>query len=262
MNVATAAGPLGDWVVSVDLWGTLLTYGDREAEAQWRVREFVTVLREFGHPIPAEVVREAVLGLRQEMLQRQRASGEQLPVRDQVSAIITAMGITDDRLTDILLIPHTHAVLRACPQVMPGAHTALWSVKTAGARLVLTSNTLATPMSVSQLILDEHGFGGIFDDTVFSSDVGLAKPRPEVFHTVASRSATTPGRIVHVGNDWRTDVLGALGAGCRALFFNPRHKPSRPQALDITHLDQMPEALLTMCTGPQALVPRPSGGAT
>lgn len=262
MNATTAAGPLRDWVISVDLWGTLLTYGDREAEAQWRVREFATVLREFGHPIPTEVVREAVLGLHQEMLQRQRASGEQLPVRDQVSAIVTAMGITDDRLIDILLIPHTHAVLRACPQVIPGAHTALWSVKTAGARLVLTSNTLATPMSVSQLILDEHGFGGIFDDTVFSSDVGLAKPRPEVFHAVATRSATTPERLVHVGNDWRTDVLGALGAGCRALFFNPRHKPSRPQAPDITHLDRMPEALVEMCTSPQTRRTGPSGGTT
>lgn len=262
MSGDTVAGPLQDWVISVDLWGTLLTYGDREAETQWRVREFTTVLREFGHLIPSHTVREAVLGRRDDMLQRQRTSGEQLPVRDQVCAMVAAMGITDDRLVDVLLIPHTHAVLRACPQVMPGAHTALWATRTAGARLVLTSNTLATPMSVSRLILDEHGFSGIFDDTVFSSDVGLAKPRPEVFHTVARRSATAPGRIVHVGNDWRTDVLGALGAGCQALFFNPRHKPSRPQAADITHLDQMPEALVRMCTAPQAHSTRPSRATT
>lgn len=255
MSGAGVAGPLRDWVISVDLWGTLLTYGDREAETQWRLREFATVLQDFGHHVPAQTVRDAVLGVRHETLQRQRTSGEQLPVRDQVSTMVAAMGITDDRLVDVLLIPHTHAVLRACPDVMPGAHTALWATKVAGARLVLTSNTLATPASVSRLILQEHGFGGIFDDTVFSSDVGLAKPRPEVFHAVASRSATTPDRVVHVGNDWTTDVLGALGAGCQALFFNPREKPSRPQAPDITHLDQMPEALLRMCTGPQVRFP-------
>lgn len=258
MSGPAVAGPLRDWVVSVDLWGTLLTYGDREAETQWRVREFTTVLHEFGHLIPDHTVREAVLGLREEMLQRQRTSGEQLPVRDQVSAMVAAMGVTDDRLVDVLLIPHTHAVLRACPQVMPSAHTALWATKTAGARLVLTSNTLATPMSVSRLILEEHGFSGIFDDTVFSSDIGLAKPRPEVFHTVADRNGTTPARVVHVGNDWKTDVLGALGAGCRALFFNPRRKPARPEALDITHLDQMPETLLRMCTSSPTHSTRPS----
>ncbi|MGH3769317.1 MAG: HAD family hydrolase [Pseudonocardiaceae bacterium] len=262
MNGDLVAGPLQDWVISVDLWGTLLTYGDREAESEWRLREFATVLRHFDHPVPAPTVREAVLSVRQETLHRQRTSGEQPPVRDQVSAMVTAMGITDDRLIDVLLIPHTHAVLRACPQVIPGAHTALWATKTAGARLVLTSNTLATPMSVSRLILDEHGFSGIFDDTVFSSDVGLAKPRPEIFHTVASRSATTPARVVHVGNDWRTDVLGALGAGCRALFFNPREKPSRPSALDITHLDQMLEALLRICTNPPTRSAEPSRTTT
>ncbi|MGH3897480.1 MAG: HAD family hydrolase [Pseudonocardiaceae bacterium] len=247
MSGAAVLGPLEGWVVSVDLWGTLLTYGDREAETEWRLREFATVLQEFGHLIPAQLVREAVVGVRHDTLQRQRTTGKQPPVRDQVSAIVSAMGITDDRMVDVLLIPHTHAVLRACPQVMPGAHTALWAIKTAGARLVLTSNTLATPMSVSQLILEEHGFGGIFDDTVFSSDIGLAKPRPEIFHAVASRSGTTPACVVHVGNDWRTDVLGALGAGCRALYFNPREKPSRPQALDITHLDHLPEMLVRMC---------------
>ena len=262
MNGAAVAGPLRDWVISVDLWGTVLTYGDREAETRWRLREFATVLRHFGHLVSARTVREAVLGVRQEMLQRQRTSGEQPPVRDQVCAMVAAMGITDDRLVDVLLIPHTHAVLRACPHVMPGAHTALWATKTAGARLVLTSNTLATPMSVSRLILAEHGLGGIFEDTVFSSDVGLAKPRPEVFHTIAHRGGTTPERVVHVGNDWRTDVLGALGAGCRALFFNPREKPSRPQAPDITHLDQMPEALLRICASPQTRSTEPSRNTT
>ena len=247
MSRATAGGPLEGWVISVDLWGTLLTYGDREAETEWRLREFATVLREFGHPIPTQRVREAVVGVRHDTLQRQRNTGEQPPVRDQVCAIVSAMGIADDRVIDVLLIPHTHAVLRACPQVMPGAHTALWATKTAGATVVLTSNTLATPMSVSELILEEHGLHGIFEDTVFSSDIGVAKPRPEIFHAVAHRSGTTTGRIVHVGNDWRTDVLGALGAGCRALYFNPREKPPRPQAPDIRHLDQMPATLIQMC---------------
>ncbi len=262
MNGATVAGPLRDWVISIDLWGTLITYGDREAETEWRLSEFTTVLRDFGHTAPAETVREAVLGVRHETQQRQRTTGEQPPVREQVSAMVAAMGITDDRLVDVLLIPHTHAVLRACPEVMPGAHTALWATKTAGARLVLTSNTLATPASVSRLLLAEHGFDGIFDDMVFSSDVGLAKPRPEVFHTVASRSGTTPDRVVHVGNSWTTDMLGALGAGCRVLFFNQRQKPSRPGIPEITHLNQMPKALLRLCAARQTPATEPSRNTT
>lgn len=76
-----AAGPLENWVVSVDLWGTLITYGDRDAEAAWRIREFETVLAEFGHDLPADQVREAILAVRADTQQLQRTTGEQPPLR-------------------------------------------------------------------------------------------------------------------------------------------------------------------------------------
>ncbi|MBI1758168.1 MAG: HAD family hydrolase [Actinobacteria bacterium] len=241
------SGPLQDWVVSVDLWGTLITYGDRDAEARWRLREFGAVLADFGYHLSAEQIREAVLGVRAETQRRQRATGEQQPVREQVQDMVAAMGIADDRLIDVLLIPHTHAVLRACPDVIPGAHAALWALKQADARLVLTSNTLATPGSVSRLVLDDHELTDIFDDTVFSSDIGVAKPRPEIFHAVAHRSGTTPDLVVHVGNSRFTDIRGALDAGCRAVWFNPRGKPSLTGVREFACLDQMPAAVLATC---------------
>jgi FMN phosphatase YigB (HAD superfamily) len=241
--------PLRDWVVSVDLWGTLITYGDRDAEARWRLREFATVLAEFGHDLPNDQVCKAVMGVRNHTQQRQRATGEQFPVRDQVEQMLTALGLgRNQRLIDVLLIPHTHAVLRACPEVIPGAHTALWALKQAGARLVLTSNTLATPASVTRLILDDHGLTTLFDHTVFSSDVGLAKPRREVFDAVAAAAGATVEHVVHVGNSVTTDINGALGAGCRAVLFNPRGKPCPAGVRSVTSLNDMPAAVLATCT--------------
>lgn len=244
-----AAGPLESWVVSVDLWGTLITYGDRDAEAAWRIREFETVLTELGHDLPDGQVREAVVTVRAETQQRQRTTGEQPPVRGQVEQMLTVMGLPlDTRLVDTLLVPHTHAVLRACPDLIPGAHSALWALRQAGARLVLTSNTLATPASVSRLILDDHDLAAVFDETVFSSDVGLAKPRREMFVAVATAAGTDLDRIVHVGNSLTTDIHGALNAGCRAVLFNPRGKPCPAGVRAITSLDQMPDAVLATCS--------------
>lgn len=243
----TSTGTLVDRVVSVDLWGTLITYGDREAEAAWRIREFETVLAEFGHDVPDGRVHGAVLAVRADTRHRQRATGEQPPVRDQVEQMLAVLGVgPDERLVDTLLVPHTHAVLRACPELIPGAHTALRSLRRTGARLVLTSNTLATPASVSRLILDHHGLATAFDDTVFSSDIGLAKPRPEMF--LAAAAGADPDRVIHIGNSRTTDVQGALDAGCRALLFNPHGKPCPRGVRAVTSLDQVPHAVLDACS--------------
>lgn len=240
-----ATGRLQDWVVSVDLWGTLITYGDRDAEAVWRIREFGTVLAEFGHHLPAAQVQEAILTVRADTRRRQRATGEQPPVRDQVEQMLTSMGLPlDERLVDTLLVAHSHAVLRACPELIPGAHGALRTLRQAGARLVLSSNTLATPASVSRLILDDLELTDLFDQTVFSCDVGLAKPRPEMFAAVAAAAGTTLERVVHVGNSVTTDIHGALAAGCRAVLFDPQNKPCPAGVRAITSLDQMPDAVL------------------
>lgn len=243
-------GVLAGWLISIDLWGTLITYGDRDAEAAWRLREFATVLDEFGHQVPDGTLREVVTAARALTLQRQRMTGEQPTARAQVEAMLGALDIDDPQVAEVLVVPHTHAVLRACPEVIPGAHSALAEVKAAGARLTLTSNTLATPASVTLQLLDSLELTEPFDDLVFSSEIGIAKPRPEVFHSVAERADLEPGRVVHFGNDWRTDVLGALDAGCHALWFNPRGKPACPQAPAIARLDELPAALTSICTAP------------
>jgi len=191
---------------------------------------------------------EAILTVRAEAQQLQRTTGEQPPVRGQVEQMLTVMGLPlDKRLVDTLLVPHTHAVLRACPDLIPDAHSALWALRRAGARLVLTSNTLAIPASVSRLILDDHDLTNAFDNTVFSSDVGLAKPRREMFAAVASTAGTDLDRVVHVGNSMITDIHGALDAGCRAVLFDPRGRPGPAGVRTITTLDQMPDAVLATC---------------
>jgi FMN phosphatase YigB (HAD superfamily) len=49
---------------------------------------------------------------------------------------------------------------------------------------------------------------------------GYAKPDPRAFHTVAEARGVPPARIVHVGDDWECDVLGATAAGLRAVWIS------------------------------------------
>ncbi|HGG60461.1 MAG TPA: HAD family hydrolase [Gammaproteobacteria bacterium] len=62
------------------------------------------------------------------------------------------------------------------------------------------------------------GIGHLFDFTVNSEEAGRAKPHPAIFHLAAEKAGIDASRMLHVGDDPQTDVLGALGAGARAAW--------------------------------------------
>ncbi|MGA5442388.1 HAD family hydrolase [Streptomyces griseoincarnatus] len=252
--------PLSGWTVSLDLWGTLITHGDRKAADAWRITEFGRVLDAYGHHPAPEKLSGIVGRTRQQAAHQQRTTGAQPDVEAQVGAVLDELGI--DRgapdLLKLLLAVHTHAVLRACPQPIPGASAALDAIKAAGGRLVLTSNTLATPPDIHRLLLADLGLLDRFDDVLFSADLGVAKPRPEVFAAVAERAGMSLDRIVHVGDDPLTDVDGALGAGCRAVHYNPhREATAGPRVPDFADHAELPDVLVSSCSAaPAELIPR------
>lgn len=246
--------PLAGWTVSLDLWGTLITHGDRMAAAAWRLTEFGRVLDAYGHHPAPHTLSEIVGRTRDEAAHQQRTAGAQPSVEAQVEVVLDELGIDRDApdLLKLLLAVHTHAVLRACPQPISGAIAALDAIKAAGGRLVLTSNTLATPSDVHRLLLSDLGLLDRFDDVLFSGDLGVAKPRPEVFAAVAERASMPSHRVVHVGDDPLTDVDGALGAGCRALHYNPRREAARPHVPDFADLADLPGLLVSSCSAAAA----------
>lgn len=241
---------LAGWVVSLDLWGTLITEGDRAAEAAWRVDEFTRVLEEFGHPRGRAQIEAAISHERNTSLQHQRETGSQPNAAGQIANILAALGLPspDAGLLAVLEVVHTHAVLRACPLPVDGAFDALAAIRAAGpSRLVLTSNTLSTPPAVHRELLADLDLCGHFDDLLFSADLGIAKPRPEIFRNAAQRAGVPTERIVHVGDDRLTDVQGAVGAGCRAVYYNPKGHLPPPHVTAVTTLRELPQVLVALC---------------
>lgn len=58
---------------------------------------------------------------------------------------------------------------------------------------------------------------------IFISDaVGLAKPDPAIFAHVNRVTGTTPENSLYVGDTWANDVVGALTAGWKVCWYNPR----------------------------------------
>jgi FMN phosphatase YigB (HAD superfamily) len=94
---------------------------------------------------------------------------------------------------------------------------------------------------------------------VVSERVGAIKPHPAIFRAAevalggARELPLDPGSILHVGDDWAADVVGATAAGWRAAYLRrrpddsplPRSEPDADLAPDflLDHLADLPAAL-------------------
>lgn len=241
------AGALTGWTVSLDLWGTLIEHSDSAAVADWRVAEFGRIFDAFGHARASERVRAVVAAADRDVLTRQRHHGVQPDLADMIAAILRPLEIpANAQMTPVLEVVHTHASLRGCPRPINGAMPALAELTATGARIVLTSNTLATSAQVHRQLVDDLGLAPYFDDMLFSGELGIAKPHPDVFAAIATRAHCAPQRICHVGDDRRTDIDGARNAGCLAVHYLPSGQ-NAPEIPAVSHLDQLAAAVTAVC---------------
>ncbi|MGM0526038.1 MAG: pyrimidine 5'-nucleotidase [Pseudomonadota bacterium] len=88
-----------------------------------------------------------------------------------------------------------------------------------------------------------------FDFLLVSEAVGIAKPDPEIFHHAHKQYMSeqlSPERILMVGDNPHSDILGGLNAGWHTCWFN-RGSSDKPEDINphhtITHLDQLTQLL-------------------
>jgi HAD superfamily hydrolase (TIGR01509 family) len=89
---------------------------------------------------------------------------------------------------------------------------------------------------------------------VVSQRVGTIKPHPAIFAAALDALGGPPAdRVLHVGDDWAADVVGAKGAGWRAAYLDARpHDSPLPASdrdatvvadLELSRLDELPAAV-------------------
>ena len=61
-------------------------------------------------------------------------------------------------------------------------------------------------------------------DVVISEEVGLSKPRPEIFRLACERQGVAPADALMIGDGINSDIRGANGAGIDACWLNPGHR--------------------------------------
>jgi HAD superfamily hydrolase (TIGR01549 family) len=212
--------PSSALAVTLDFWDTLYDSGNLPERLALRQQAIATLLAAYGLELPehdvarlyVESAREADRWWREEhrgytTAERltwllERAGGRPRRDCDHVAA---ACGAVDE------------ALLRYPPPLLPGAADAVQSLA-ARFPVAIVSDTGFASGRAQDALLERDGLLGLFTATVYSMDVGHAKPRPEPFRAaVAALGTDSPAQVIHVGDNERTDVGGALASGLRAI---------------------------------------------
>jgi putative hydrolase of the HAD superfamily len=135
-----------------------------------------------------------------------------------------------------------HAVWQPAHAVLGSAQALLESLRARGLKTGIVANSWPEPGRVLRADLDAFGLSHLFDVCVFSTDVGFAKPAPEIFRLALEEIGVDPLGAMHVGDSLAGDVQGAANLGMttvQALWFRADDTTSgiEPDFMAFTAMD-------------------------
>lgn len=214
----------GVTAVTFDLWETLLFEKDGASSLRSRCRceNLTQAFREFGMDVPVERVASAL----------DKTISSLLPVWDankdvshleQIHLLLRyatdGSTVSDNDVIGKLSSAYISPVFEIRPYLNPDAVGVLRCLKDQGKFLGLICNTGLTPGFGLRRLLAENGVVEYFDMMIFSDEVGIRKPDPRIFHLFTDRFKVRRTEVVHVGDNLKSDVLGAMNAGLKAIWF-------------------------------------------
>jgi len=189
-------------------------YGTLARAVEWGPT-YGEVLAARGYELPEEMrrrwVSDAFDGIEHDEHSRSRehyVAWERRRLQDMVEAC----GVGDDdvdRLVDDLHGASKGFTMGAYEEV-PGVLVAL---RRRGVRAVVCSNW---DWDLDRA-LEQSGLTDLVDGQVSSGRAGARKPHPRIFARALAVAGVAPADALFVGDSWRADVEGALGAGLRAV---------------------------------------------
>lgn len=108
--------------------------------------------------------------------------------------------------------------IRITPDFAEGIHNTL-HLLAQDYRLGIISDTIHTQGRGLRHLLQQQGLAQYFSSLIFSDEIGLSKPSPQLFYQAAVGLGLPPAEIVHIGDRESNDVDGPLAVGMRAILF-------------------------------------------
>lgn len=108
------------------------------------------------------------------------------------------------------------------PGTVEGAHELLNYLSNRGYRLFIASNGFTEVQSKK---IARAGMAGRFEQVFLSEAIGVNKPSPLFFEKALSLAGLQSDEVIMIGDNYHTDITGAMSAGIAQIYFNPECKP-------------------------------------
>jgi len=141
----------------------------------------------------------------------------------------------NDGLGEALTNLWTTSIMRRHTAVYPDVMPTLHAVRQRGLKLAIVSNWDASLQSHC----DDLGLTPLFDTIVGSLDVGYEKPDPRIFQIALERVQVTASQVLHVGDMYVSDVVGARRAGITPALLDRHDLQTDADCLRVRTLDQL-----------------------
>jgi len=182
------------------------TYGLlHAASVQWHGLEFERFAAELG-------------SVDREMRQAYYAEHRELPTLERFLAFGLRVGAPDRAMAETLTRTHMGAIRERV--TFPAHHAALLARLRGHVRLAVCSNF--SHGETAREVLGTAGLLEHFDSVVISDEVGIRKPRAEIFTAVLEQLAVEPEEVIHVGDSLSADVAGAARLGMHTAWLTRR----------------------------------------
>jgi len=205
--------------LTFDYWDTLYEGGARPERVALRRTAVGALLGAYGRDLPEPKLRalyeesgreaerwwsEEHRGYRTDERLRWILERAAVTPREGCAHVATAADAVDNAL---LMLP---------PAMLVGAWQTLRTLSRRFTLAIISDTGFASGRAQDRL-LEKDAARSFFASTIYSMDVGHAKPRAEIFEAAVTELGVAPAEILHIGDNERTDVRGALAAGFRAI---------------------------------------------
>jgi putative hydrolase of the HAD superfamily len=106
--------------------------------------------------------------------------------------------------------------------------TVLSNIKAQGATTNILSNTGFIKGSTLRKVLKQLDLYNYFDFQIYSDEAGMSKPNPAIFKLMIDQAKALTSieleNIVHVGDNPKADIEGALASGISGILINSNEK--------------------------------------
>jgi HAD superfamily hydrolase (TIGR01509 family) len=181
-----------------------------------------------------ETFAETLRAVDRELRARIYAEGRELPTVERFAELTRRLGLADEDLPEALTRVHMQAIYEMATYVPH--HAEVLAVLGVRRSLAVCSNFSHT--RTAHRVLEAAGLRAALDAIVISEQVGIRKPRPEIFEAVLHELGLTASEAIHVGDNLVADVDGAARVGMRTVWLTRR--VADPPAALATHAGAEP----------------------